>query len=79
MKWICVDFIDSWGIWCPWVDFLRISSIVYDFRGISWDPGARGRAAFGGLRPGITRESWPYRNLAILELPRGMDDSMIRC
>ena len=17
----CVDFIDSWGIWCPWLDF----------------------------------------------------------
>ena len=20
MKWICVDFMDSWGIWCPWFD-----------------------------------------------------------
>ena len=20
MMWISVDFIDSWGIWCPWLD-----------------------------------------------------------
>ena len=19
-RWICVDFMDSWGIWCPWLD-----------------------------------------------------------
>ena len=43
---------------------------------ISWDPGARGRAPCGTGLDGITRESWPYRNLAILEPPRGMDDSM---
>ena len=20
MMWISVDFMDSWGIWCPWLD-----------------------------------------------------------
>ena len=37
MKWICVDFMDSWGIWCPWLDFLWISSNLYDFRWICVD------------------------------------------
>ena len=34
---ICVDFMDSWGIWCPWFDFLWISSIFIDFRWICVD------------------------------------------
>ena len=37
MKWICVHFIDSWGIWCPWVAFLLIPSILYDFKWICMD------------------------------------------
>ena len=43
-RWICVGFMDSWGIWCPWLDFLLISSILFDFIWIcvdfmdSWGP-----------------------------------------
>ena len=82
MKWICVDFIDSWGsgvLGLIFYGFHRFSMILGGFVWISWNPGARGRAACGNLRGRIRRESWPYRNLAILEPPRGMDDSMIRC
>ena len=30
-------FHESWGIWCPWLDFLWISSILIDFRSICVD------------------------------------------
>ena len=66
-KWICVDFIDSWGIWCPWLDFQCISSILGDFKRIcmdstySWGPGSEAvwqRVAGSGDRVWALLEVW---------------------
>ena len=56
MKWICVDFIDSWGIWCPWLDFLWISPILIDFKWICVDFMESRGPGSGGLRHGIRRD-----------------------
>ena len=67
MKWICVAFIDSWGLWCPWFDFLWISKILIDFKSICVDfmesrgPGSERPVATGldGSRgPKETLRSW---------------------
>ena len=72
-KRICVDFIDSWGIWCPWLDFLWLSSILNDFKwicvdfmdswgprsGALWRPVATHGAGLDGSRgPKETLQSW---------------------
>ena len=70
MKWICVDFMDSWGIWCPWLEIRwaswRVSVfgwICVDFMesrgprsGSLWQPAGTGLD--GSRDPIETLQSW---------------------